>query len=80
MKLGSSSKWVKSVPPKRNKQTNTCFSNYRAFFKKRNKKAKKAEEDRKVKTKAIFRRVKVAVSLLFMENFGQKFYVFSQKW
>jgi len=75
MKLRSSSKGVKSltkirpVPPKRNKQANTVFANYRAFSKKRDKKTKKAQKDRKLKLKAIFRRVKVWVSLL---NLGQK--------
>ena len=75
MKLRSSSKGIKSlaksrpVPPKRNKQTNTNFANYRAFSKKRDKKTKKTQNDRKLKLKAIFRRVKDWVNLL---NLGQK--------
>ena len=82
MKLRSSSRGVKSVtksrpvPPKRNKQTKTCFSNYRAFFKKRDKQAKKDELDPKLKTKAMFRRVKVTVSL---RKFPSKSWFFVRK-
>ena len=68
MKLRSSSKGVKSLtksrPVPRKPTTNTCFANYRAFTKKRDKKTKKTQKDRKLKLKAIFRRVKVWVNLL----------------